>query len=76
MFLHEISIFSIYQKLGLVGPVQQKIKLPLPNIRMFIHCRRSIYLQSKSCFTILIDLYTNYLTILFKFLFSLVLQWQ
>ena len=30
MFLCEISIISICQKLGSVGPMQQKIKLPLP----------------------------------------------
>ena len=30
----------------------------------------SIYLQIKSGFTILVDLHTNYLTILFKVLFS------
>ena len=29
--MHEVSIIIlIYQKLGLVGPVQQKINLPLP----------------------------------------------
>ena len=33
MFICEISIIIIliYQKLGSVGPVQQKIKLPSPN---------------------------------------------
>ena len=36
MFICEISIIIIliYQKLGLVGPKQQKIKLPLPNAIM------------------------------------------
>ena len=33
MFFCEISIIIIliFQKLGLIGPVQQKIKLPSPN---------------------------------------------
>ena len=33
MFIYGISIFVILicQKLGLVGPIQQKLKLPLPN---------------------------------------------
>ena len=36
----------------------------------------SIYIQSKLDFTILADLQTNCLTILFKFLFSLILYHQ
>ena len=34
MYICEISIL-ICQKLGLVGPIQQRIKLPLPNVTSF-----------------------------------------
>ena len=33
MFIYEINIVILLrQKLGLVGPIQQKIKLPLPYV--------------------------------------------
>ena len=34
MFIYEISIILICRKLGSVGSVQQKIKLPLPNLQL------------------------------------------